>query len=330
MQFGKPALFGFFGVIPLLIFFYCLAFRMRRRALETFAGKLSRQLLVGASPFQRALRASLIVLSVSFLILALADPKWGYEAQEVTRKGIDMVIAVDTSKSMLTQDIRPNRLARAKLEIESLIDALGGDRVALVTFAGGSFIQCPLTLDDATVKLFLEDITVGSIPVGGTDIGNAIQKSLEAFKGSGEGKRVILLITDGEDHGAGLSSALREAKKEDVTIYPIGIGHSEGAPIPVSDEGGEIRYLRGRDGAVVISKLDVSLLDRIASETGGRRGIIGGGDFSLEGLYQNDISKFEKRELGSEQKKEFKHRFQWPLAAAIFLLTVEGVLGERR
>ena len=157
-----------------------------------------------------------------------------------------------------------------------------------------------------------------------------IGKAIEAFQGEEGGDRVILLLTDGEDHGAQLDSSLKEAKEKNIMIYPVGVGKREGAPIPLEGEKGEVAYLRSRKGEVVLSKLDIALLEKIASATGGRGGIIGSGDFSLEELYEKSIAKLEKGELGSTQKKAYHHRFQWPLAVGVMLLCLEGLIRERK
>jgi len=331
MQFGNPRAFLLFWILPALLLFYSLLFRERRSALEAFLGKtLSGRLLVGVSPLKRRLKAILIALSILFTIFALAEPKWGFEIREIKRRGADMVVALDVSKSMLAEDVKPNRLSRAKLEIENLFGELAGDRVALVPFAGSSFIQCPLTVDYATLKLFLDDVNVTSIPRGGTDIGGAIHKAIEAFEAGGEGGRVILLVTDGEDHGKALEGPLKEAKEKGITIYPIGIGRPEGAPIPSPEAEGKTAYVRNREGGVVLSKLDPKLLEQIAFATGGKGGVIGSGDFSLEDLYTHEIAKLDKAERETQQKKEYHHRFQWPLSIAIALLFFEGILSERK
>jgi len=331
MQFGEPNHFGLFGILPGLVLFYIFTFQKRRAALEKFAGPLLMpKLLVGVSPFKQTLKATLLVLSLFFMILALCEPKWGFHIEEIKRRGVDLVIALDVSKSMLAEDLKPSRLDRAKLEIGTLLDSLRGDRVGLVAFAGSAFIQCPLTLDYATARLFLEDMSVESIPRGGTDVGGAIKKSIEAFEGEETGDRVVLLLTDGEDHGNSLDKALEEAKQKEIKLYPVGIGKTEGTPIPIQGEGGQVQYLRDREGGVVLSRLDPGLLQRIAGSTGGMGGVIGSGDFSLEDLYEKSISKLEKGELGSAQKKEYHHRFQWPLAAGLILLYLEGLLSERK
>lgn len=331
MQFGHPQSFRLFAILPAFFLFYWIAFRMRRGALENFLGPhLISRLLIAVSPFKRKLKAALLLFSLCFIILSLAEPKWGFHIEEVKRRGIDLVIALDVSKSMLAEDVKPNRLSRAKLEIESLLNRLPGDRVALLLFAGSAFIQCPLTLDYGAVKLFLEDVTIESIPRGGTNIGGAIQKSIEAFEGEEGGERVILLLTDGEDHGGGLEEALGQAKKKHITIYPVGVGKREGAPIPVADASGRIEYLRSRDDSIVLSKLDPRLLERMAQETGGTGGILGVGDFTLEELYEGSIARLGKGELTTTQKKEYHHRFQWPLAIGFILLYLEGLVSERK
>ena len=331
MQFAKPDYFWLFGMLPVFILFCLFMFRRRRRLLERFAAPpLLKQLLSGVSVAKQRFKPFLILAALTFFILALAEPQWGFQVEEVKRRGIDLVIAVDVSKSMLAQDVKPNRLERSKLEIESLFNALRGDRVGVVAFAGDAFLQCPLTLDYATAKLFLKDLTVTSIPIGGTDLGGAIRKAVEAFEGQEGGERVVLLITDGEDHGAQLERVLSEAKKQRVAIYPIGIGRRGGAPLPVIDESGQRRYLRNRQGEVVISQPNWAVLEKIAVATGGKIGSIGSGKTSLEDIYEQEIAKREKRELASKQKRQYHHRFQWPLAVGIFFLYLEGLVSERK
>ena len=328
MQFARPGYFGWFGILPVVLLFYLLMFRRRRLLLERFADpSLLQQLLSGVSLIKQRLKPCFILLALTFLILALAQPQRGFQIEEVKRRGVDLVIALDVSKSMLAQDVKPNRLERARLEIESLLNTLRGDRVGLVGFAGDAFLQCPLTLDDATAKLFLKDLDVRSIPVGGTELGGAIHQAVSAFEVQEGGERVVLLITDGEDHGTRLERTLEEAKKQRVVIYPIGIGRRGGAPIPVVEEGGQRHYLRSREGEIVISKPNGTLLEKIAAATGGKVGAISSG---LEDIYVREIAKREKRELASQQKRQYHHRFQWPLAVGIFFLYLEGLISERK
>lgn len=331
MQFARPGYFGGFGILPLLVVFFLLMFRQRRLLLERFADpSLLKQLLSGVSVVKQRLKPFLILVAFSFFVLALAEPQWGYQIETVKRRGVDLVIALDVSNSMLAQDVKPNRLERAKLEIESLFNTLKGDRVGVIAFAGDAFLQCPLTLDYATAKLFLNDLTVASIPIGGTDLGGAVRKAVSAFEGQEGGERVVLLITDGEDHGTQLERSLEEAKEKKVLIYPIGIGRRGGAPVPILDESGQRRYLRDRSGEVVISKPDWAVLEQVAVATGGKVGSIGSGKTSLEDIYEEEITKREKKELASQQKRQYHHRFQWPLAVGLFFLYLEGLISERK
>ena len=331
MSFARPGYFGLFGVLPLLAVFFLWMFRRRRLLLERFADpSLLKQLLSGVSVVKQRVKPFLWLVAFSFFILALAEPQWGYQIETVKRRGVDLVIALDLSKSMLAQDVKPNRLERSKLEIESLFNTLKGDRVGLVAFAGDAFLQCPLTLDYATAKLFLNDLTVSSIPLGGTDLGGAILKAVSAFEGQEGGERVVLLITDGEDHGTQLERALEEASRQKVLIYPIGIGRSGGAPVPIVEENGQRHYLRDRSGEVVVSKPNWTVLEKVAVATGGKIGSVTSGKSSLEDIYEEEIAKRQKRDLASQQKRQYHHRFQWPLAVGIFFLYLEALISERK
>lgn len=331
MQFGSLQHLWLLWLLAALAAFYLYVFKRKKRNLERFAkNELLKTLINSVSTRKQKIKPLLIILSTLFLILTLTQPEWGFHWEEVKRKGIDIIIALDVSKSMLADDIKPSRLERAKIEIKSLINTLKGDRIGLVAFAGSAFLQCPLTLDYAAAKLFLDNIDIESIPRGGTDIGGAIKKAVEAFEGKEKKHRALILITDGEDHRKRAMDAVEEAKKKGVVIYTIGIGRQEGAPIPIIDEKGNKRYVRDRSGNIVLSKLDTVLLQKIALMTGGKKGTIGAGTFPLEDIYRDEISKMEKKELKSKRHKRFEQRFQWPLAMAIILLFLEAIMSERK
>ncbi len=331
MQFGNLNYLWLLWLIPVLIAFYVWTYQSKRRALEKFASTdLVRQLTRSVSIHKQRLKSILIVIGVLLLILALIEPKWGYHWEDVKRKGLDIVIALDVSKSMLAEDIKPNRLDAAKREIKSLINILQGDRVGIVAFAGSSFLQCPLTLDYGTAKLFVDNLNVDTIPLGGTDIGGAIRTAAQAFEGHEKKHRVLILITDGEDHKEKVMPQVEEAKKLGIVIFPIGIGHKDGAPIPITDENGHNTYVKDRDGKVVLSKLDPVLLQKIALLTGGKKGSIGTGNFPLEEIYQSEVSKMERKELESQRQKRFENRFQWPLFFALICFVLEAILNERK
>lgn len=331
MIFGNLDYLWFISVIPVLAVFFIIMFFSREKKLLKFADKdLIKSLLESISFSKQIIKPAILILSVIFIILALIEPKWGYKWQEVKRRGLDIVIAVDVSKSMLAEDIKPNRIQAARREIKSLINRLRGDRIGIVAFAGAAFIYCPLTLDYGTAKLFIDNISVGIIPVAGTDIGAAIEKSLNAFKSHKNMNRVLILITDGEDHGEGIDEAIKEAKKHEVIIYTVGLGRREGAPIPYYDASGRKSFLKDKSGKIVLSKLNDMMLKRISWMTGGKSASISQGIFSLEDIYLQEISKLEKKELMTSKEKRYQHRFQIPLFIAILLLFIEGILDEKK
>lgn len=331
MRFGNLHYLWLLLIIPSCGVFFVWAAKSRRKALETFARRevLSHLIQSVNSKIQKP--RMFIFLAVLFLlIMALIQPKWGYRWKEIKRKGLDIVVALDLSKSMLAEDVKPNRLEGAKREIKSLINIMKGDRIAIVAFSGSAFVQCPLTLDYGTAKLFLDNLDVNSISLGGTNIGEAIKVSAGAFEGQEKKNRVLILITDGEGHDEGVMRAVEEAKKQGIVIFTIGIGKQEGAPIPFEDKDGRKSFVKDGEGNIVLSKLDTVLLQKIALLTGGKKGAIGAGSFPLEEIYQEEISKMEKKELQSERQKRFENRFQWPLFIAIILYVIEAVLIERK
>ncbi len=331
MRFGNLEYLWLLTIIPLLVLFYVWAFSSKKKALQKFAdSELLGHLLSSVSFTKQKIRPILFLAGVLFLIISLIQPKWGFQWKEVKRRGLDIVVALDVSKSMLAEDIKPNRLEAAKREIKNLINLLRGDRIAIVSFSGSSFLHCPLTLDYGTAKLFLDNLDVKSIPLGGTDIGVAILKSVRAYEGHEKKHRVLILITDGEDLKGKAMEAVEEAKKHGIVIFPIGIGRKEGAPIPYYDEKGRKGFVKDREGKIVLSKLDTILLQKIALMTGGKKGSIGTGSFPLEEIYQEEVSRMDKKELESSRQKRFENRFQWPLFIAIIMFFCEAVISERK
>jgi Ca-activated chloride channel family protein len=275
---------------------------------------------------RRRVRAVLVVAALGAIALALAGPMWGFHWEEVHRQGIDLVVALDTSKSMLTPDVAPNRLARAKLAVQDLLAELRGDRVALVAFAGTAFVQCPLTLDRDAFAESLDAIEVGIIPRGGTNLDVAIDTALEAFEGRQGNHQAIVLITDGEANEGTADEAVKHASERGVKIFTVGIGTAEGELVPGPDGG----YLKDRKGQVVKSRLDEQGLQKIAIDTGGVYLHAAGADLGLAALYRDHIGTLETRELASTLERRYEHRFQIPLALALLLLAADGWLGDRR
>lgn len=331
MKFANLNYFYLLWLLLGLIIFYIYTFRKYRSLLARFGDKpLVSKLISEVSFRKRKLKVILILFSILFIIIALAQPQYGYHWEDLKRKGIDLVIVLDTSRSMLADDIKPNRLAAAKLEIEDLIRVLNGDRIGLVVFAGTSFLQCPMTLDYGAFRLFLDSINTDIIPQPGTDIGGALQKAIKAFEKGSKKHRAVILITDGEDHSETLQNAIEKAKEKGIPIYVVGIGSSEGAPIPIIDEDGNRTYLKDKKDDIVFSKLNDVELKKIALKTGGAYIDANAGAMALEKLYTERISKIEKKELESTTRRIYENRFQWPLIMSLLLLIISGTISERK
>jgi len=327
IQWRDPTSLAALGLVPALVAFLVWSLRRRRQALAAFVEtKLLPAVTPDLDPRRRRVRAALLCLAVGLLAVALGGPMWGFRWQQVQREGIDLIVAIDTSRSMLATDVKPNRLGRAKLAVQDLLAQIGGDRVGLVAFAGSAFLQCPLTLDFGAFSQSLQAIEAGIIPRGGTNLAAAIDASLGAFEGRQAAHQALVVITDGEDHGSDLDEAIKRATERGVKIYTVGIGTSEGELIPL-EKGG---FLKDRSGQVVKSRLDETTLQKIANDTGGAYLHATDTAFGLTELYRDYIATMEKRELASTLERRFEHRFQWPLLAAFALLLVEPLVGERR
>ena len=325
-----PQLLWLLALVPAAALFFIWALRRRREALRRFAeARLLPTLAPDLDERRQRWRALLLVAALALLVLALAGPKWGFHWEEIHREGVDIVIAIDTSRSMLAEDVKPNRLARSKLAIEDLVKRLQGDRIGLVAFAGSAFVQCPLTLDYQAFAESLHAINVGIIPKGGTALTEAIKAGLEAFEGRQGKHEALILITDGEDHEGHVDDAAKEAADQGVKIYTVGIGTAEGDLIPLTVDGQQ-NFLKDRRGQVVKSRMDEETLQKIATTTGGAYVHASSGDFGLDTVYNDFIGKMEKRELQSTMERRYEERFQLPLAVAFILIALEPLIGDRR
>lgn len=320
-----------FWLIPILIIFFVFVFKWKKRALKRFGNlELLQKLTDSTSRRRQILKLVLIIFAIVFMILALGRPQIGTRLEEVKREGVDILIALDVSLSMMAEDIRPSRLEKAKHEIDSFIDMLEGDRVGLIAFAGIPFVQCPLTLDYGAAKLFLDIMDVKLIPQPGTAISDAILLAVKTFEQRERKHKVLVLITDGEDHEGEPLKAAEIAEKEGVIIYTVGVGSVKGDPIPVYNEHGRnIGFKKDRQGEVVTSKLDEITLEKMALQTNGKYYRATGGEDELKKIYEA-ISKMEKKELASVKFSQYEDRFQYILAFAIILLITEVFINERR
>lgn len=328
MQFGQPYYFNLLWLVPLLIFFYAWAARKKCQLTNQFCSpETAAKLISLKSEAKQRLKFTLLVFAVTCLIIALTHPRWGFKWEELRQEGVDIIIALDVSNSMLAEDIKPNRLTRAKHKVADLLNMLDGDRIGLVAFAGTSFLQCPLTLDYSAAALFLDTIDTDLIPVQGTAIAHAIRTATKAFSTREKKSKAIILITDGEDQEGQALTAAREAREQGVKIYTIGIGQEGGAPIPNTSGGG---FKKDRQGEVILSKLDESTLQKIALETGGTYVRSVTGDLDLNKIYLEDIKNMvERKELKTARRQLWQERFQSLVFAALMCLVLEPLIRER-
>jgi Ca-activated chloride channel homolog len=330
MRFEHPQILWLLLVIPpALVLFFWWALRSRQKLLAQFIQtRLLSALTAGISPARRKMRFAALILAVVFLIITLGRPQNGFDLAEVEQRGLDIVIAIDTSKSMLATDIAPNRLARAKLAALELMQVAGTDRLGLVAFAGDAFLECPLTIDNTAFQQSVQALDVNSIPQGGTAIAAAINTAQTAFKEK-DHHRAMVLFTDGEDNDAGALAAAQDAAKDGLKIFTIGIGTAEGTLLRITDANGNSDYVRDEQGNVVKSRLNEALLQQIAGATGGFYLPLRGAS-TMDTLYERGLAPLPKSEGKEKLIRRYHEQFQWPLGAAILLLLVEIFLPERK
>ena len=333
MHIGNVKMLSFLWLALLPVLFYLWARYRRKRAMRLFieAGLLNR-IPMTVNPERRIWKLLLIILSVIFIVFSLSRPAWNPKPQTIERRGRDIVFVLDVSKSMLAEDLAPNRLERAKFAIQDMIKSLKGDRVALVVFAGSSVLKCPLTLDYGFFRLMLERVSVNSISRGGSLIGDAVRKALEDGFGDQEKKyKDILLITDGEDHDSFPVQAAEEAYQRGVRIIAIGLGdEDQGKRIPITDESGRKTFLKYNDREVW-SKLDAKTLRKMANATdGGKYLNVATGNIDLGEVYSKLIAGEEKRKMESKTIRLYEEKFQIFLAIAFALLVFEIFVTERK
>jgi Ca-activated chloride channel family protein len=315
-------------LIPLLIGFFIWAYQRKQAALARFASlDLIKKLTPDAGLGRQILKWILFLSFFFFLVCALVRPRFGVKMEMMERKGVDVMVALDISKSMLAEDITPNRIERAKHEISKFIDLLKGDRIGLIVFAGESFVQCPLTLDYGAAKMFLDVVTTEWIQLQGTALADAIRQSAKAFKTKDKKHKVLVLISDGEDHEGKAIEAVKDALKEGVRIYTVGIGSESGVPIPLKKRSGNIIYKKDKKGDLVMTRLNSIILEKIALEADGKY-FHAGTNLDLTLIY-SEIAKMEKKDLGMNKLAVYEERYQIFLLLAMFFLMLEFMIPER-
>lgn len=330
MTFAFPNLIWLLALAPLLIWFFVKAWRRRQELIARFIpNRLVNDLTVGVSKRRQKSKMALSVIAVILIVLALARPQWGYEWDEATQKGLDILVAIDASRSMLATDVRPNRLERAKLAALDLMAMAQTDRIGLIAFAGTSFLQCPLTLDDNAFRQSVRALNPDIMPQGGTALADTISVALDAFAEEKDNHKILVLFTDGEDHQEYVLEMGEEAAQEELRIFTIGVGSPNGDLIPLGEENGQPVYLKDRQGKVVKSKLNEALLQQLAGMARGFYLNLNAPG-AIETLYAQGLAPLPKGEINSRLVRRYFERFYWPLLVAIVLLLIEMFLPDHR
>ncbi|MFB6318772.1 VWA domain-containing protein [Saccharicrinis sp. FJH54] len=326
-RFANPDILYALVLIPALWLFFLANRKNRKRKLNEFGDpELMKDLMPDVSQSRPVWKYNLLLFSLFVLIFVLARPQFGSKLQTVKRKGVEIVIALDVSNSMLAQDIKPNRLESAKQAISRLLDKLHDDKIGLIVFAGDAYTQLPVTTDYVSAKMFLSTINTNSVPVQGTAIGKAIELGIKSFGPENGAGRAIIVITDGENHEDNAVAAAREARESGIVVYTIGMGLAQGAPIPIP---GTNDFRKDREGNVVVSKLDWNMLKEIASAGGGNSYRATNGNVGLNNLY-DDINKLDKAEMESRVYSDYEEQFDWLAWIVLAVLFFEIFILERK
>ena len=317
-------------LIPFLLLIFRIGRGLTRRRLKQFGDPdILKDLMPDLSYSRPVVKFLFLMAALIFLILAVARPQFGTKLLEVKRKGIEIIIALDVSNSMLAQDIQPNRLEKAKQSISKLVERLVNDRIGLIVFAGQAYTQIPITNDYASAKMFLSSISTGIVPVQGTAIGSAINLAMSSFTPQEDMSRVLIIITDGENHEDDAVALAREAAEKGIKTYTIGVGLAKGSPVPMSGGSVQQDFLKDKDGNVVISKLNEQMLEQIATEGGGKYIRANNTRLGLNALFE-DINQLEKKEIEAKVYSEYQDMFEYPAALALLLIIIEFLILDRK
>lgn len=331
MTFGAPQWLWGLLLIPLLIALFVRAEQRGLKRLQEFvSARLLPQLAGTVNRPRQIIRFALQLLGLALAITSLAQPRWGYTFEDVKRKGLDLLIAVDTSRSMLSNDVQPNRLDRVKLAIQDLINQLQGDRVGLIAFAGRAFLQAPLTIDYDAVVEAVNDLDTKTIPEGGTNISSAITLATQSFGKSAMGNRALVILTDGEELSGDAVKAAKEAGDAGVRIFTVGVGTPQGSLIPVTGDDGQTTFVKDSSGQVVKSKLDDKRLREIAQATGGFYLHLENGPRTMQQIQNEGLGKMQAAEMDVRLSRRPIERYEWPLGVALVALALSILIPERK
>ncbi len=332
MHFAEAGILNLLWVVILIVGFLWWAFQNRRKKLYQFVqAQLAPELAASFDMKKVVIKNILLITALVFSVLALARPQWGFEWQEVKREGLDIIVVLDTSRSMLTEDVKPSRLERTKLAVKDLVKKLKGDRIGLVAFAGGAFMVCPLTVDYNGFLLALDDVNTHTIPRGGTDLENAIKTAIKSFDRTLSQYKAIVVITDGESLEGDPLIAAKEARNKGIRIFTVGVGTQEGELIRISSQTeGQYEFLKDDQGNYVKSRLNEGLLQTIAKTADGVYVRASGAQFGLDLIYEDHLAHMERRDIQSKNEKRYHEKFQYPLMVAFLALMLETFLSTRR
>ncbi len=312
-------------LIPLLFVFHAVMLRFRKKRIRRFGDEaLVREIMPSRSGSKGWVRVTLFSIAFFFFVIGLSRPQIGAKLKEHQIKGVEIMIALDVSNSMLAEDYSPNRLERAKLAISKLVDRLRDDRIGLIVFAGNSFVQLPVTTDYVSAKMFLNSITTSSVPIQGTAIGDAINTAIRSFSLQSEKSRAIIVITDGENHEDDPVAAAKQAAEMGIRVFTIGVGSPEGEPIPMDGE-----LLKDRNGEIVVTRLDEKQLQDVAAAGGGVYVRAENSEFGLNPIVDS-IRKMDEEEFSSVVFEEFDEQYMYFFAIALVFFVIEMLIGNRR
>ncbi|MBE9511056.1 MAG: VWA domain-containing protein [Bacteroidetes bacterium] len=316
-------------LIPVLLVVFIISRKIRKRSLKRFGDPdILKQLMPFLSVNRPVVKFLFVLFALVFIILGMARPQFGSKIEEIKRKGIEIVIALDVSNSMLAEDIQPNRLEKAKQAIARLVEKLADDKIGLIVFAGDAYVQIPITSDYASAKMFLSSINTQIVPKQGTNIGSAIELGINSFSPDNEASKALIIITDGEDHDDNAVSLAREAAEKGIVIHTIGVGTLNGTPIPVYS-GNQRSFRKDRQGNVVITKLNEKILREITNAGNGSYIRATNNRLGLNMLF-DQISAIEKKELETRIYSEYDEKFQYMIGLALILILFDFILLERK
>jgi Ca-activated chloride channel family protein len=328
-KFEHPEYINLLWILPLLLVVHFIYQRWKRRKIKALGDtKIVGLMMPARAPWRSHIKFFLNIFAIASLIIAIANPQIGSQLEKVKRQGIDIMIALDVSNSMMAQDIKPNRLERAKQSISRLIDDMENDRIGLIVFAGKAYTQLPITTDYTAAKLMLSTVSTNLVPVQGTSIGEAIEQSISSFNTEKSGKAIII-ITDGENHDENAMEMVDEAAEKGIRIFTIGLGLPKGAPIPEMREGAIAGFKKDRLGSTIITRLDETMLQQIA-EAG--KGIYVRANNSQIGLNKifDEIKRLEQNTYDVTSYSDYEDRFQYFIGITMVLIFINFIINERK